>query len=585
MSLLRKGVKRRGKVAAAVTTVGALAAFQALAIVGAGAAFAVTSCNFAGGTITATIDAQAATIEVETATGNILFDGVACSVATNANTTTINITGTNAGDEDLTIDENPTPFNATTWNIDLGEIANDTDDISFELDDGDDTLVLTNTSFNLNGKVGTLAGVDNYENVDGNDGDDVIDASVVSFETDLSGGDGADTLTPGTGLDTDDTAFGDAGDDTLNLSARTTCTAVVNGTDAGLDANCDEDNDDAGDEEDSIDCFEIVMTGSGNDFLFDCGVVSANAYAPGAGDDSLDNNDTIDTLSYMGSLAAITFDPVAQTAVGAGTDDWDEEVHNFVGGDAGNTLIFDAALVNSFVGGAGVDVVDASAKATGQTINLDLLDNGVAPLGPFTADTLENAIGGSGNDQLTGNDLRNTLTGNDGDDSFDGGEGNDTFFGGLGNDDFDGDEGADTLSYANAPGPGGMNVDLSLGFATGSEGDDSFSGSGVEIIIGSDFPDSITGGPFSGGGTVNFLFKGRGDNDVLTGFNGNDTLAGGGGRDTIRGGGGDDILKGNKGNDTLAGGSGFDIGKGGKGKDVCKGVEQKTSCGSANNPA
>ena len=45
MSFLRKGARRRGRVATALTTVGALAAFQALAIVGAGAALAVTGMH------------------------------------------------------------------------------------------------------------------------------------------------------------------------------------------------------------------------------------------------------------------------------------------------------------------------------------------------------------------------------------------------------------------------------------------------------------------------------------------------------------------------------------------------------------
>ncbi len=58
MSFLRKGVRRRGRVATALTTVGALAAFQVLAIIGAGAASAVTGCtyNLATGTINITID-------------------------------------------------------------------------------------------------------------------------------------------------------------------------------------------------------------------------------------------------------------------------------------------------------------------------------------------------------------------------------------------------------------------------------------------------------------------------------------------------------------------------------------------------
>ena len=217
----------------------------------------------------------------------------------------------------------------------------------------------------------------------------------------------------------------------------------------------------------------------------------------------------------------MTIDTALGTATGQGADTFDGPT-NFVGSAFDDTLIWDAGTVNTFVGGDGVDLVDASALTSGQNINLDTLDDGVFPLGPVTADSLENATGGSGNDTLTGNDVRNLLTGGDGDDLLDGAAGNDTLLGEGGNDTYTGGTGADRVSFANSP--QGVNVDLSLGFATG-EGDDSF-GDGVEIIVGSAFNDDVTGGPFGGGGTVNFLFVGKGGNDSLTGFSGNDTLQG-----------------------------------------------------------
>lgn len=64
---------------------------------------------------------------------------------------------------------------------------------------------------------------------------------------------------------------------------------------------------------------------------------------------------------------------------------------------------------------------------------------------------IENAIGGSGDDLITGNDVDNRLTGNDGDDSLLGGKGNDVLDGGAGEDSLDGGKGKniylfDTLS-------------------------------------------------------------------------------------------------------------------------------------------
>jgi Ca2+-binding RTX toxin-like protein len=59
---------------------------------------------------------------------------------------------------------------------------------------------------------------------------------------------------------------------------------------------------------------------------------------------------------------------------------------------------------------------------------------------------IENAIGGSGNDQIKGNDLANMLVGNAGNDSIFGGLGSDKIVGGAGNDVLNGGAGNDTLT-------------------------------------------------------------------------------------------------------------------------------------------
>jgi Ca2+-binding RTX toxin-like protein len=590
MSFLRKGARRRGKVAAALTTVGALAVFQALAIVGAGAAFAVVNCAFAAGTLTVTIDADTATIEVDSVSGDILVNAAVCGTATSSNTTTINVTGTNANNEDLIIDELAGgPIGAATWNIDLGETDGDDDDLSFELDDGDDTLVLTNTSFNLNGAVGTLVGVDEYEDVDGNDGDDTLDGSAASIEMELNGGDDNDTLAPGT-FDGDSINPG-GGTNTLDYSSRTTATVVLQNNVAGFDSNGDDDLDDAGDEDDSLGgCFDDhVFTGSGNDFVDDNGCFGTY-YALGLGDDDLVNDNNADKVDYSHTAGAVTIDVDAQTSTGQGADTW-EGAEQFVG-SAGDDLMVGVIgdlggpdNVSEFSGQGGTDTVDATADANGVRIDLDQLDpdnncsNPNDPNDHFCGgpDDLENAIGGAGNDALRGNDLRNNLNGAGGDDTIRGRAGNDTLIGGPGNDAFEGGDGADRVSFKTNT-TAGVTVDLSLGFATSSDsGDDSFDDL-VEIIIGSNFKDTITGGPFGGGGTVNFLFKGLKKADILTGFNGNDTLRGGPGGDTLRGVGGDDTIKAGKGADLLAGGNGFDVGRGGPGRDDCRSIEDATSC-------
>jgi hemolysin type calcium-binding protein len=589
MSFLRRGERRRGRVAAALTTVGALAAFQALAIVGATGASAVTNCTYnpADDTIQITIDpTESVALMVETAAadedpaaapGSILADlngagYLACGSASNTNTVSIVVLGQPGSIEQFIIDEaTGDPFNtAIAWHVDLGTGSGDF--LDFDLNcDQDNTLVLTNDSFNLNGAVGEVLGgsAGDEWNAFGCDGNDILDASATTAPfTDLDGGAGDDVLSPGS--TPGDFLTGGPDFDTLSYSTRTTPVAIVNGAGnlAGSDANGDGDSADVGDEGDLLfDCFEELVAGSGNDTLNDNGC-GPTVLVPGDGDDNVigQSNDTID---WSTSSAGMVIDLPTLTATGQGTDTWDGP-ENFVGSNFDDTMNTDGdapgGAVNSFSGLEGTDTVDGSAETSGVFISLDALD----PSDP--------------DDDLLGTPGRDSLDGGAGDDELFGGDSNDTLFGGTGDDFMEGGIGADTVTYADAAATAGVTVDLSLGFATSAySGDDSFDGS-EEIFIGSPKKDTITGGPFSGGGTVNFLFKGGKGNDVLTGFSGNDTLTGGNGKDTLRGVAGDDNLKGGKGNDLLSGGGGFDIGNGGKGDDVCKGVEQKKSCGSAKHP-
>jgi Ca2+-binding RTX toxin-like protein len=356
-----------------------------------------------------------------------------------------------------------------------------------------------------------------------------------------------------------DVVSGDAGTDTLSYGTRTTNVWLSKAAgEAGTDANADGDVDDIGDEADVHATFEIFETGSGNDTLIGLTGLPLDTFIPGDGNDDITCPDSGDTLDWSSSSAAMTIDPILGTATGQG-DDTFTGCDSYVGSAFDDTLIFDddAAAVLSFVGGDGTDVVDASAAVTPQLIDLDVLD-GAGPV-----DSTENAIGGSSNDTLIGNDLRNNLMGGAGDDVLSGFAGNDTLEGGEGNDTYAGGTGADRVSFRNSA--AGVTVDVNLGFATG-EGDDSFAG-GVEIIVGSSHNDRITGG--GGATTINFLFNGRGGNDLLRGSGSNDTL---------RGGAGNDRLFGEQGADLLLGGKGKDKGNGGPGADTCKKVEKAKSC-------
>jgi hypothetical protein len=608
MSILRKG-GRRTKASAAVVTGLALMAFQVLAVIGAGTAAAATACTYnpATKTINITIDPgdtayvaveTSGNLDAEASPGAILFtdsgydyeNGAAstqCGSADVSNTVAIVVLGQPSADEGFFIDEWANDlggsFPATiAWAIDMGSQSTAFGDTfgwwgSDTFNVVDDVVTLTDTTFDINGAAGTLLGVDSFYYFYGGGGDDVLDASAVTKYVDLEGIDGDDWLAPGS-FD-GDYLYGGAGFDTVSYGTRTTCTAVVNDVDAGLDANCDGDNDDVGDEEDTLaDAFEGIETGSGNDTITgDAG--TDEVITPGDGDDDITGNaGDDDALDYSTSSAGVVIDPANGTVTGQGTDTF-TNITSFYGSDFNDTLIWDGTTV-FFSGGDGVDLVDASADTAGVSIDLDTLDGTPTGGTGAPADDLENVKGGSGNDDLTGNDIRNRIDGGDGDDVLVGGAGNDRLLGGLGNDTYEGDAGADTVSFKNSP--NGVTADLLAGFATG-EGDDSFASPiDVEILVGSAHRDNFTGG--GGVVAINFRFKGGKGNDILTGSGSNDTLGGGAGKDVLRGVGGDDTLKGGTGNDRLYGGAGVDVGRGGPGRDICNKVEIRNSCGKKGHP-
>lgn len=82
--------------------------------------------------------------------------------------------------------------------------------------------------------------------------------------------------------------------------------------------------------------------------------------------------------------------------------------------------------------------------AAGNVANALLYNNDVRSL-------IENAIGGTGNDTITGNQADNTLSGGAGNDTLHGGVGNDTLIGGSGNNILDGESGFDVADYSTSP--------------------------------------------------------------------------------------------------------------------------------------
>jgi serralysin len=102
--------------------------------------------------------------------------------------------------------------------------------------------------------------------------------------------------------------------------------------------------------------------------------------------------------------------------------------------------------------GGGIDVIDGSAQTRDLTLYLDdgawshagAKADTITAQGQFTINigtTIEDAIGGSGNDHIVGNEVANSIAG---------GAGNDVLTGAAGNDQLAGGDGRDTAVYAGA---------------------------------------------------------------------------------------------------------------------------------------
>ncbi len=202
-------------------------------------------------------------------------------------------------------------------------------------------------------------------------------------------------------------------------------------------------------------------------------------------------------------------------------------------------------------------------------------------IGPDT--WIERAVGGVGDDHITGNIIDNNLIGNAGNDTLLGGPGNDTLHGGPGGDILDGHTGTDTADYSDSP--AGVDVRLDTNTASGGDatGDTLIS---IENLTGSRFQDTLTGDAgdniLEGGAGADRLDGGPGQDtaaytassarveinlatgNITGGDAAGDTLlsienlTGSGYSDSLTGDAGDNVLSGGAGADILVGGPGID---------------------------
>jgi serralysin len=187
----------------------------------------------------------------------------------------------------------------------------------------------------------------------------------------------------------------------------------------------------------------------------------------------------------------------------------------------------------------GIDTLDYSGFAANQRIDLNPeafsnIGSSVGNVVIARGTTIENAIGGSGNDTILGNGGANVLAGRAGDDDLFGGGGNDVLIGGADDDRLFGGDGNDTASYSDASGV--VTIDLRrLGAeAWGAAGTDDLDS--VENVIGSAYSDDINGDA---------------EDNILAGGGGDDRIDGNAGRDRIEGGAGVDRMYGGTDHDTF----------------------------------
>lgn len=271
------------------------------------------------------------------------------------------------------------------------------------------------------------------------------------------------------------------------------------------------------------------------------------------------------TATALAGSSLTSLSPVS-TALTINGGDGDDIITGGAGADVinggnGNDT-FKAAATDgndTFNGGAGTDKADYSTRTADLTIKMD----GATASGDLTAleadligTDVEDLVGGSGNDTLTGNASSNHIQGGLGDDKLSGGvnagactSDADILDGEAGNDIFDQGAAADCGDVMN----GGAGVDrvdyqartadlkISLDTAA-NDGDDAVSEkdnvkADVEIVISGSGNDTITGSP---------------NTDIIHGGPGNDVINAGGGNDTISGDTGNDTLNGEAGDDTFA---------------------------------
>ncbi len=375
----------------------------------------------------------------------------------------------------------------------------------------------------------------------------------------LSGGAGDDMLFGGSG---DDTLEGGVGADLLNGGPGSDTASYADSA-QGVTINLATGAASGGEAEgDLFQSIENIIGSAFGDIL--TGDDGDNVIAPGAGIDAVDGGGGSDTVSYATSALGVTVDLDAGTGTGGDADgDTLQSIENVIGsaaadvlsGTGGDNLFAPGDGDDTVDGRGGSDTVSYAGTVSSVTVDLDFGTNQATgpDIGTDQLTSIENIIGGFGNDILSGDAGPNILRGGPGADMLDGRDGDDTFQiagnEGIG-DIFIGGADTDTLEVL-----GGATPRLA-GFDALASSIEIWDGNGQGLLGTSaanlfDFSnlDAKTGLAF---------IEGAAGNDSIIGSDFADVLRGGSGADTLRGGPGNDVLTGGAQRDFLYGDDGSD---------------------------
>ena len=367
-----------------------------------------------------------------------------------------------------------------------------------------DAIVLTNGT-TVNFTTGTVTGV---EILTGSGSGDTATMSAAQWSefTTINLGGGTDTLnvvaigdisalgTPSVSNVETGNLTGTAGDDTVTLTG-TQLDAIITGS-------------------------GTINLGGGTDTI-NLTSTSADLNVLGATNASISG---VEAISTVGATSAVTITLTGQTEAFTVTSGVQGDT--LAGGGGADVFVMNIDDARDVINGnGGNDTVDYSAYSTGLTVVLNgsapaiVAGSGTTAVLSDTVQNVENFIGGSGNDIITGDGNANTIAGGAGADSLVGGGGNDTIVGDQSDTLLDGGSGTDTLQ-------------IGADFTSNSDG---------QIV---NIQDVLL---TTAGTTLNL-------SNQTEGFK----IIGSSGADTIIGGSGDDTINGQAGNDILTGGGGAD---------------------------